>query len=521
MLEEIKTKIQKIVGEVKFSVEEADSKFGDYSTNVAMMLGKERGKNPQSLAEEMAAELSKDDLFEKVEAVRPGFINFRLSSKYLQRQIFEITKAGEHYGDTDLGNDLKINVEFISANPTGPLTLGNGRGAYTGDTLANVLTAFGAEVEREYYINDRGAQIVALGHSILKDDQAVYKGDYIDDLAKKIKVKEPKAAGEEAASILMEESIKKTIQRMGIRFDHWFSESGLFKGPVEEVLGRLQKRGLTYEKEGALWLKTSKFGDDKDRVLITGKKEYTYFAADLAYHWLKIKRGYTGLFDIWGADHHGYIGRMKAGVDILAEELESGIDFEILIAQLVRVISKGKEVKMSKRAGTFVTIDELIDEVGSDVVRFFFLHRALNTHLDFDLDLAKEKNEKNPVYYIQYAYTRIHSILVKYQSSNTEFQINSNPQNLNLLETPAELALIKELLKLPDLVMEIAENYQVQKMPFYALELARKFHEFYEKCRVISEDKNLTFARIKLIWATQIVFKKTLDLMGISAPKKM
>lgn len=515
MLAEIREKIQNFANGVKFSVEPAEPRFGDYSTNVAMIVAKEKNENPFEIAKKIAASLSSDELFEAVEPVKPGFVNFKLSRQFLQKQILEIIKTGQKYGDSDLGKDLKINVEFISANPTGPLTLGNSRGGYPGDSLANILESFGAQVEREYYINDRGAQITALGHSVLKDDQAVYKGVYIDELAKKIKSKDPKTAGEEAAAIIMEESIKKTIERTGIKFNHWFSQSGLFKGPVEEVLGRLQERGLTYEKEGATWLKTSKFGDDKDRVLITREKEYTYFASDLAYHWLKIKRGYTGLIDIWGADHHGYIGRMKAGVDILAEELGAGVDFEVLIAQLVRLISKGQEIRMSKRAGTFVTLDELIDDVGPDVTRFFFLERALTTHLDFDLDLAKEKSEKNPVYYIQYAYARMHSILVKSRASE------SQATNLELIGDPAELDLIKELIKLPDLVIEVAEDYQVQKLPYYALELAKKFHNFYEKCRVISEEEELTAARIELVKATQIVLKKTFDLMGISAPEKM
>ncbi len=499
---------------LKFSVEAVDEKFGDYSTNAAMVLGKVRGEKPTEVAEKIIAKLSKAEIFEKVEVAKPGFINFKLALPYLQNKIFEIIKAADKYGDSDLGKDLKVNVEFISANPTGPLTLGNGRGGYTGDVLANVLRTFGAEVKREYYVNDAGGQALALGHSILKDSEAVYKGEYIDKVSKLVKSKDPAQAGGEAAAIIMEEYIKKTVHHMGINFDHYYTESSLRKGPVEEVLGLLTKnKKLTYQKDGATWLKTTDFGDDKDRVIIKSDGEYTYIVPDIAYHWAKMRRGYNLLINILGADHHGYVSRLHAAVDIINEEIEWGGTFKILLAQLVRLISYGKEIRMSKRAGTYVALDELIDDVGPDVTRFFFLERALNTHMDFDLDLAKEKSEKNPVYYIQYAYARISSILARAETKASS--------DLSLIKEPPEISLIKELIKLPDLVIEIAEDYQVQKLPYYASGLANKFHNFYEKCRVISEDENLTAARLELVRATQIVLKKTLDLMGISAPDKM
>ena len=533
---QIKETIEKIIkseypqlGDFDFTVESADPKFGDYSTNVAMILAKRAGEKPEEIANKLVAELSKNEMFDSVEVAKPGFINFKIALPHLQNQILEINKTGESYGSSDLGKDLKINVEFISANPTGPLTLGNGRGGYAGDCLANVLETFGAEVEREYYINDRGAQIIKLGHSILKDDQAVYRGKYIDkiiDLISRLHTvqyisEKPEAVGQLAVPIIMEEYIKKTINKMGIKFDHWFSESALYKGAIEDAIGMLESHGLAYKKDGALWLKTTDYGDDKDRVLITKEGEFTYFASDIAYHWDKIRRGYNILVDFWGADHHGYVGRLQAAIEILKKEANWSGELKILITQLVRLLSKGQEVKMSKRAGTYVTLDELIDEVGADVARFFFLERALNTHMDFDLDLAKEKSEKNPVYYIQYAYARIHSILNKSEILNSKSQTNSNDPNLKLIKEEPELALIKGLIKLPDLIIETAEDHQVQRLPYYAIELATKFHNFYEKCRVISEDKNLTAARISLIKATQIVLKKTLDLMGISAPEKM
>ena len=500
----------------QFQVDIANPKFGDYSTNAALVLAKRVGERPEAIAQKIAATLSQEEIFEAVEVAKPGFVNFKIAHRFLQKQIFKIIKAGKEYGNTDLGQDLKVNIEFISANPTGPLTLGNGRGGYCGDCLANVLEAFGAKVEREYYINDRGAQIIKLGHSVLKDVHAVYKGIYIDELARKISAKDPEKAGQEAAAIIIEELIKKTILKMGIKFDHWFSQSALYDGEIEHVLGILKNLGFCYEKDDALWLKTSQFGDDKDRVLITEEKEFTYFASDIAYHWKKMSRGYNLLIDFWGADHHGYVKRMQAAIEILRQKNNWSGNLKILIAQFVRLISKGQKVKMSKRRGTYVTLDELIDEAGSDVTRFFFLERALPTHLDFDLDLAKERSEKNPVYYVQYAYARISSILAKAKT-----QKESSAENLKLIKEPAEVALIKELIKLPDLVIKTAEDYQVQRLPYYSVELATRFHNFYEKCRVISEDENLTSARIELIKATQIVLKKTLDLMGISAPEKM
>ena len=507
------------LGDFDLRVDAADPKFGDYSTNAAMILGRRVGEKPEEIAQKIADSIANDKMFEKVEVVKPGFMNFKITLPYLQNQISEIIKAGENYSSSDLGKDLKVNVEFISANPTGPLTLGNGRGGYTGDSLARILESFGAKVEREYYINDQGAQILKLGHSILKDEEAVYKGAYIDEIAAKIKSKGPMGAGQEAAAILMEESIKKTILKMGIQFDHWFSESALYKGAIEDALGMLESHGLTYKKDGALWLKTTEYGDDKDRVLITAEGEFTYFASDIAYHWDKIRRGYNLLIDFWGADHHGYVGRMQAAIEILKKEADWSGELKIFIAQLVRLMSKGQEVKMSKRAGTYVTLDELIDEVGPDVTRFFFLDRALNTHMDFDLDLAKEKSEKNPVYYVQYAYARIASILAKLKTQNSN--VKTSAENSKLIKEQPEIELIKELIKLPDMIIETAEDYQVQRLPYYAIELATRFHNFYEQCRVISEDENLTAARISLIKATQIVLKKTLDLMGISAPEKM
>lgn len=507
-----------------FTVEYAEEKFGDFSTNAAMILTKTVGEAPEEIANKIVAEISKEEIFASVEVVKPGFINFKMPLPFWQQKISEIIETGESYGKSDLGSDLKVNIEFISANPTGPLTLGNGRGGYSGDTLARVFEYYGASVEREYYINDCGAQILSLGHSVLKDDDAVYLGEYINSIGEQIKSTDPHLAGEEAAAIITEEYIKKTIEKMGIKFNRWFSEKRLFEdGKVSEMIEKLKSLDLVYEKEGAIWLKTSAYGDDKDRVIVTSEGEHTYFVSDIAYHYDKIKRGYNILIDFWGADHHGYIGRLKAAVEVLRREEKWEGKLEILIAQLVKLVSKGQEIKMSKRLGTYITLDELIDEVGPDAARFFFLERALSTHMDFNLDLAKEHSEKNPVYYVQYAYARIASILAKSKIpsgiQNQKSKISNG--DIVILKEPAEIALIKQLTKLPEIVSEIVGDYQIQKLPFYAVALANTFHKFYECCPVLQEDEKLQNARLTLLLATQIVLKNTLNLIGISAPEKM
>jgi len=509
----------------KFEVSEIKIEYpkekdhGDYSTNVAMEIAKNTKKRPMEIAENLKSQISnlKSNFFEKIEVAEPGFINFFLSKEFLQTQIKEILKKGKKFGKLNIGKNKKVNVEFISANPTGPLTLGNGRGGFYGDTLANVLEKAGYKVKREYYINDVGTQIRKLGHSVIGDSQALYKGKYIEELRKRIKGKDPDEVGQKAAKIILKEMIKPSVKRMGIKFDKWFSEKSLYeKGEVDKILNWLKKKKLAYEKEGALWFKAAKFGDDKDRVLVRQNGEKTYFASDIAYLKNKFQRGFNFLIFLWGADHAGYVKRMEAAVEALGYKREQ---VRFIIMQLVKLFEKGKEVRMSKRTGSFVTLDELIEEVGLDVARFFFLQRSPGSHLNFDLDLAKEQSEKNPVYYIQYAYARIHSILRKLKTQNSK--LKTTTENLKLLNHPSELELIKQLIKFPEVVEDIARDYQVQRLPQYALDLARQFHDFYEKCRVISPDKNLTQSRLALILATKIVLKNTLDLMGISAPERM
>lgn len=504
MKNEIKKFIAQAIGlkGLDFSIEAPSNKnFGDYSTNVAMLLK----KNPNEIAGKI-----KSDLFEKIE-VKNGFINFYLSNKYLQKELQDILKQKNKYGNLKIGKGQKTNVEFISANPTGPLTLGNGRGGFGGDVLSNVLAKAGYKVSKEYYINDTGNQIIKLGHSVLKDSEAVYKGEYIDNLSEDVSGKNAEEVGEKAGKIILEKMIKPSVKKMGIKFDKWFSETDLYKkGEVDRVISELTKKGFTYESEGAVWFKSKDLGDDKDRVLVRADGQKTYFASDIAYLKNKFGRGFDKLIIFLGADHYGYVQRLKAASHAMGFGREN---IEALVLQLVRLFENGKEMRMSKRTGIYVTIDELISEVGLDIARFFFLQRALNTHFNFDMDLAKEKSDKNPVFKIQYAYARINSILKK---------TNAKSKNFELLKEENEVGLIKELVKFPEIIEDTAKDYQVQRLPNYALELAESFHKFYEKCRVIDEkNKDLTGARVALISATKIVLENILELMGISAPKEM
>lgn len=508
------------IPEIKIeSVEDRIGKqlYGDYSSALAIRIRRDVSMNPMEIIGKLILEIEESDskLFWKIEPKKPGFINFFLSKEYLQKQVEEILNKKEKYGEESLkkiGKGQEVNVEFISANPTGPLTLGNGRGGFCGDVLTNIFNKAGFKAKREYYINDTGEQIRKLGHSVIDDAEAVYKGDYINNLRKKIKGKNPDKIGEAAAKAILKEMIKPSIKKMGIKFDVWFSEKSLYKNKkVDKVLDYLKKKKLTYEKEEALWFKSTQFGDDKDRVLIKADGEKTYIASDVAYLKNKLERGFDELIYIWGADHYGYIARIKAAAEALGFKKEK---VEIIIMQLVRLFEKGQEVRMSKRSGVYVTLDELINEVGLDAARFFFLTKSPGTHLNFNLDLAREKSEKNPVYYVQYAHARICSILNK-----AEKKIIYG--NYGLLKEPSELELIKELIRLPEIVEDTAKDYQVQRIPQYAIDLATTFHRFYKDCWVISEDKQLTKARLSLITATKIVLKNTLDLMGISAPEKM
>ena len=580
----IRNQIQKTLGKT-FGLPDAEitraenPSFGDYSTNAVLKLAKKENKNPMELAQEIVQKLLMSDInmFAKIEVAPPGFINFTLAPDFLAKQVEGILDVKEKYGASDLGEGKNVQVEFISANPTGPLTLGNGRGGFFGDVLANVLSRAGYSVKREYFVNDAGYQVEVLGHSILKNEKAQYKGEYVDKLNKEIVCwycsKNPKKVGQKAAKYILKNLIQPTIgERMKIKFDAWVSEKEIRQsGEMEKVLQLLKDRNLTYEQDGATWFCSTKFGDDKDRVLITSVKERrkpsaTYILADIAYHYKKFTEDkFDKVIDIWGADHHGYIARLQAAGKALGAWDEKKL--EIIIMQLVRLMRDGQEVKMSKRLGTYITLDELLEEIPLDVARFFFLMRAPNTHMDFDLDLAKEQSQKNPVYYVQYAYARISSILAKSQFPVSNFPKNPKSQNSKVktgepvspLPLPegeikrgwekidtslsvkvggegfsfnhsSELALIKKLIRLPEIIADTAVDYQVHRLPQYALELVRSFHKFYEDCRVLAPssvegidetNKDLTSARLALCEATRIVLSNTLSLMGISAPEKM
>ncbi len=491
-----------------------DESNGDYSTNIAMQLAGILKKPSLEIADLIVSGIEHKDskLFERIWAIRPGFINFFLSQDFLQKQMGEILK--KDFGELRTGKRKRVNIEFISANPTGPLHIGNGRGAFYGDILGNVLEKAGYEVEKEYFVNDakKSNQIKELGKTALGKGET-YLNENLKLKIKKLKEKLRKNTSEGEAGNLLGREIQKENKRfiekkLKIKFDKWFSEEQeLFKTKkVERVFQWLKGRGLTYEKEGAVWLKTSEFGDEKDWVIIRSDNEPSYFLSDIAYHKEKFDRGYDKIIDVWGADHQGHVRKMVAAAKIL--ERKAG--FEILISQLVRL----KTGKMSKRTGDIIALEDLINEVGLDAARFFYSTKSLGAQMEFDLDLAKEQSEKNPVYYIQYAHARICSILKK---SEEKFVA----QDYELLNHPAELSLIKKLVKFPEIIEEVARDYQIQRIPQYAMDLASAFHRFYGDCKVLSENESLKKARIGLVFATKNVLKSVLDLIGVFAPEKM
>lgn len=509
------------VGRVK------DARFGDYATNVAMILAKPLGKNPMDIAELIREQITANseqrtgNIFEKIEVAKPGYINFYLSPAYLEGVLGEVLTEGSHFGDAKIGDGKRVNNEFISANPTGPLHLGNARGGFYGDALSRILRKTGFDVVSEYYVNDAGEQILKLGHSVLKDEEAAYSGEYIDELNSRIKNQEPKIdvreAGERAAEIILEEYIKKTVsEKMRIAFDSFVSEKRdiVETELVDRSIGLLKEKGLTFESEGALWLRTTEFGDDKDRVLVKSDGSRTYFASDCGYLLSKMDRGFSRLILTLGADHHGYRARLLAA----AQALGFTGTFDFVFVQLVRLMKDGVEVRMSKRAGNVVSIDELLAAVGYDVARFFFLMYSPDTHMNFDLGLAEERSAKNPVYYVQYAHARLASILRK----AAEAGLPVGEVDFSLLSHPKERALLRELASFPELTLEVAETFAVHRLPQYAIRLADELHSFYDECRVIDlENVELSRARLALVSGVKIVLGETLGLLGIDAPERM
>lgn len=512
-----------------------EKKFGDYSTNIAMRLSKELHDNPFNIANLLKEELEKDELIKQVDVIKPGFINFFIKEDSLSKIIKTVIENNENFGRSDLNKDKNVMVEYVSANPTGDLHLGHARGAAYGDSLTRILSFSGYDVLREYYVNDAGNQIEVLANSLFERykeslglpfdlEKIGYQGKDVKILASKIKDKDSDKwiheNKEDALRYFKDlgtelelDKIKKDLDLYRISFDHYQSERELYRtGKVEKGLEALKKSGYTYEEGGALWLKTTDFNDDKDRVLIKSDGSLTYLTPDISYHKDKFDRGYTHLIDILGADHHGYIARLKASLKILGYNPD---ELEVLIIQIVRLMEDGKEVKMSKRTGNAITIRELCEDVGVDVARYFFLSKPIDSHFDFDLTLARKQSSDNPVYYIQYAYARMISILNK----DSSFEIK---ETYSLLNNPKELELMKLMDAFKKEIEEISFSKEVNKLCNYIYKFAQTFHSYYNDS-IIIDDKNieLTKERLALIKACSIVLKNALNLIGIEAKEKM
>lgn len=508
---------------------------GDYSSNIAMRLARVLHKSPSEIANILKVELEKSSLITKVEVAGPGFINLFINQDSITKVIKDILTLKEKYGQTNFGNNEKVMVEYVSANPTGDLHLGHARGAAYGDTLTRVLSFVGYDVLREYYVNDAGNQIETLGNSLYERYREAlrlsfdlskigYQGKDViklaNDIAKQDEDRwvdddsiERKDYFKKVGTKLELDKIKVDLDLYRVHFDHYQSELDLYRsGKVEKTLEDLKKTPYTYENEGALWLRTTDFGDDKDRVLVKKDGSLTYFTPDIAYHTDKFNRGYPHLIDILGADHHGYIARIKAGIKIMGNNPD---DLEVKIIQIVRLMENGEEVKMSKRTGNAVTIRELCKDVGVDVARYFFISKPIISHLDFDLNLARDQSNKNPVYYIQYAFARMNSILKK---DNSFVLKDSYP----LLTDEKEINLIKHLNELPNLLIDVAKVKEVNILANYSYKLAQYFHLFYNDLVVIDKDnKELTEERLSLVKACSIVLKTVLNLLGVEAKESM
>jgi len=504
--------------------------FGDYASNAAMLLSKAAGEPPRDVAARVAEELRArlGDAIERVEVAGPGFLNLFLTDAWHAAALARILAAGDAFGGGGAEPPLRYNVEFVSANPTGPLTAAGGRHAAYGDAVARLLQFRGHEVRREYYVNDYGSQVRHLGESIVarargeQPSEGGYVGDYVSRVAERI----PNAGSDDVDVVaergvwLLLDSIRKSMHAMRIGFDTWFSERSLHEGdpsPVQYAFAELRQRGETYRDEGALWLRTSAHGDDKDRVLERSTGEHTYFASDIAYHLDKLERGFDRLIDVWGSDHHGYVPRMKAMLAALGREPEV---LELTIMQFVNIVERGERTQMSKRRGDFVTLDDLLARIGVDAARFLMLQRSHDTTVDLDLDLAVSQSSQNPVYYVQYAHARIHSMLRK--SARGELQAAlADPAGLAHELEPSERALIAKLLAFPDEVAEAEERRAPHRIAAYALELAQVYTRHYDDCPVLKADDEVRPFRLRLSVAAQRTISRALDLLGVSAPHSM
>ncbi|HEY5672854.1 MAG TPA: arginine--tRNA ligase [Malonomonas sp.] len=512
---------------------------GDFASNLAMTMAKAERKAPRQIAEALVAALQGNPLCDRIEIAGPGFINFRLSADCWYAVLDQVTRQGAEYGRSQVGSGTRIQVEFVSANPTGPLHIGHGRGAVVGDAVASVLQATGFDVQREYYVNDAGNQVKTLGRSILLRLRELqgesidfpedgYQAEYVRELAAALRAEQGELAGvaeSDAIEICSRFGVQKVLgwidadlKVFGIEFDNWYSEQSLYdRDMVNRELATLKQKGLSFEQDDALWLRTTEYGDDKDRVLIKSDGSYTYFASDVAYHMEKFERGFDRVIDVWGADHHGYIPRMKAMLTGLGHPPE---DLEVLLIQMVNLLRDGQPFIMGKRSGNFITLREVIDEVGSDACRFFFLIRRCDSQLDFDLELAKQQSSDNPVYYVQYAHARVCSI-----NRNAADEGVVLPQlgeaDCRKLQLDEELQLVKQLARYPETLVGAALNYEPHRVVFYLQELATQFHSYYNRQRVLVDDPATTRARLYLINAVRIVLANALQILGVSAPEKM
>ncbi len=548
-----------------FNVERpADVSHGDFSCNAAMASAKALKNNPRTIGQMIAdAAILDGTVFEKIEVAGPGFLNFFISPVWFNETVGEVISSGSDYGKTELGKGKRVLVEFVSANPTGPMHIGNARGGALGDSLSSVLQFAGYNVEREFYVNDAGNQIEKFGKSlsirymkiadgnkadviasfgdedvcrrIFEDEENfpmpedVYKGvDIIEHAYNFYKINGDKlvnADEESRKSALVEyalplniDGLERDLKKYRIVYDTWFRESSLHKsGAVKQIVDMLTEKGQTYEKDGAIWFKASDFGDDQDRVLVRANGIPTYFVPDIAYHYNKlVTRGFDKAVDILGADHHGYIARMKAALTALGVDANK---LDIVIMQMVMLVRNGETVKLSKRSGKAITLSTLLDEVPIDAARFFFNLRDPNTHLEFDLELAIEESSNNPVFYVQYAHARICSILRRMEEEGTGYK-NIPVSELNYAH-PAELALIRHIAALPNCINEAAKDYNPSKITKYLCDLAQLFHKFYDNCKIKGEEENTLQSRLSLCVATKTVFKNLLDLLKVEAPEKM
>lgn len=525
----------------------ADKLHGEISCNVAMKSAKILKKSPLQIAGEFKTLIEETiqsgplkDKIEKVEVKNPGFINFYLSKQAVYGILDQVFREQDKFGRSDFGKKTKVQIEFVSANPTGPLSVAHARQAAVGDALANILNFIGFDCKKEFYVNDEGNQINILGRSILQRAQEIlgetvtfaednYQGEYIKDMAQEFMDKRQVKTSEQLKQITPPEFsqygvdyllavIKEELKDFGVHFDVWAHQSKIADpSAIQSVLDYLGEKGFLYEKDGALWFKSTDFGDDKDRVLEKSDGSFTYFTPDIAYHRDKYARGFKKVFNIWGPDHHGYIPRLTAAVEALGHDREA---LKVLIVQLATIFRNGQPVSMSTRRGQYISLREVMEEVGVDAARFFFLMRHINAHLDFDLELAKKETPENPVYYIQYAHARIHSIVAK--AKETDAALKPKTSGFKLLGEPAELDLIKKIGTLPDILLICEQQMDPFALVDYLQDLATCFHKFYDQHRVVdAENKDLSNERLALIDAARIAIANGLSLLGVTAPKKM